>query len=312
VDLKRERVALDAVVSAAIETARPSIDAKSHELVVRFAQRSQYVEGDPIRLAQIVANLLINAAKFTPPKGRIELGMHTEESEVVISVRDNGVGIEPDQLPRVFEMFVQLETQRDHAGGLGLGLALVRSLVELHHGRVEAHSAGLGKGSEFIVRLPLAQPATEAGAARIAAGAAGGSGRRVMVVDDNEDGAQTMGALLTAAGHDVRVFYDATEALAAATLSSPEIAFLDLNMPGMDGFELARKIRELPSGQQIRLIAVTGMGREADLMRTRVAGFDAHLTKPADPEKLLEFAAAGADAHTVVPFPRDLEKRRGT
>ena len=305
IDLKRERVALDAVVSAAIETARPAIDSRAHELVVRFAQKSLYVDGDSVRLAQIVSNLLINAAKFTPPKGRIELGMQAGGGEVAISVRDDGVGMEADQLPRVFEMFVQLESKHDHAGGLGLGLALVKSLVELHHGRVEARSDGVGKGSEFIVRLPLSQAAAEPVPARIGSGVNGG-GRRVMVVDDNEDGAQTMGALLSANGHDVRVFYAAVEALAAAAQNPPDIAFLDLNMPGMDGFELARRLRDLPSGQQIRLVAVTGMGREADVMRTRAAGFDAHLTKPADPERLLEFAAgAGADAHTVVPFPRN-------
>jgi signal transduction histidine kinase/ActR/RegA family two-component response regulator len=311
IDLKRERVAVDAVVSASIETARPSIDAKSHELVVRFAQKSLHVEGDPVRLAQIVSNLLINAAKFTPPKGRIELGMQAGDGEVAISVRDNGIGIERDQLPRVFEMFVQLETQRNQGstgtGGLGLGLALVKSLVELHHGRVEAHSDGIGSGSEFIVRLPLAQAAGEPVTARVVPGVAT-SGRRVFVVDDNEDGADTMGALLSANGHDVRVFYAAVEALAAADASAPEIAFLDLNMPGMDGFELARRLRDLPSGQQIRLIAVTGMGREADVMRTRAAGFDAHLTKPADPEKLLELAAGALDAHTVVPFVRRITR----
>jgi signal transduction histidine kinase/CheY-like chemotaxis protein len=302
--LKRERVAVDAVVSAAIETARPSIDAKAHELVVRFAQKSLFVEGDAVRLAQIVSNLLINAAKFTPPKGRIELGMQSANGEVAISVRDDGVGIDADQLPRVFEMFVQLESKNEHAGGLGLGLALVKSLVELHHGSVEARSEGVGKGSEFIVRLPLSQGAAEPAAVRIGASAVA-TGRHVLVVDDNEDGAQSMGALLSANGHDVRVFCHAAEALAAAVGNPPDIAFVDLNMPGMDGFELARRLRGLPSGQQIKLIAVTGMGREADVMRTRAAGFDAHLTKPADPETLLELAAgAGVDAHTVVPFPR--------
>jgi CheY-like chemotaxis protein len=199
---------------------------------------------------------------------------------------------------------VQLEAQRDHAGGLGLGLALVKSLVELHQGRVEARSDGAGKGAEFIVRLPLAAATPEIASVRPEVGARRG-GRRVFVVDDNEDGAQTLGALLTANGHDVGVFYAAQTALAAATENPPEIAFIDLNMPVMDGFELARRLRDLPAGQTIRLIAVTGMGREADVARSRAAGFDAHLTKPADPEKIEELAAAaGADAHTVIPFPR--------
>jgi CheY-like chemotaxis protein len=287
------------VIGAAIETARPSIDAKSHELVVRFAQKSLYVDGDSVRLAQIVSNLLINAAKYTPPQGRIELGMHAEGAEVAISVRDNGVGIERDELPRVFEMFVQLESQGGKTGGLGLGLALVKSLVELHQGRVEARSEGAGKGAEFIVRLPLAQASTEAPAPRPVIGVSGA--RRVIVVDDNADGADSLGALLAASGHGVQVFYTASEALAAATLNAPDIAFVDLNMPVMDGFELARRLRALPAGQSMRIIAVTGMGREADLMHTRAAGFDAHLTKPADPQKLLEMAAeSGADSHTVV------------
>jgi len=306
IDLKRERVAIDAVVSAAIETARPSIDAKSHELVVTFAQKSLFVDGDPVRLAQIVSNLLINAAKFTPPKGRIELGMHSENGAVAISVRDNGVGIEADQLPSIFQMFVQLDTQ--HAGGLGLGLALVKSLVELHDGRVDASSDGPGKGALFVVRLPLSPSVGEAAPGR-PAGSKSVGGRRILVVDDNEDGAQSLAALLAAGGHDVSVFYNGAAALAAAATRMPEIAFLDLNMPVMDGFELAHKIRALPSGQSIQLIAVTGMGREADVMRTRAAGFDAHLTKPADPEKLLELAnGAGADAHTVLPFTRQINR----
>lgn len=311
IELKRERVAVDAVVSAAIETARPSIDTKSHELVVRFAQKAMFVDGDALRLAQIVSNLLINAAKFTPPKGRIELALQAADGQAQISVRDNGIGIDPEQLPRVFEMFVQLESPRDQ-GGLGLGLALVKSLVELHDGHVEARSGGPGTGAEFIVRLPLSRTAGDVVASTLITPAKA-RGRRVLVVDDNEDGARTLGALLDSNGHDVAVYFNGRDALAAAAKTPPEIAFLDLNMPDMDGFALARALRELPSGQVMRLIAVTGMGRETDVARTRAAGFDAHLTKPADPDRLFELAAsAGADSHTVVSFSRDLEKRRGT
>ena len=304
IELRRERVPVDAVVSAAIDTARPSIDAKSHELVVRFAQKALHVEGDPVRLAQIVANLLINAAKFTSPNGRIELSLRDADGKLEITVRDNGMGIEPAELPRVFEMFVQLGQGADGAGGLGLGLALVKSLVDLHGGHVEARSEGRGKGAEFIVRLPLAAaPAEKVTAlpARISAPAT----RRVLVVDDNEDGARTMGALLTAQGHAVSIYFNAQEALAFATTSLPDLAFLDLNMPGMDGFALAQKLRALPGGDVIRLVAVTGMGRQEDLARSREAGFEIHLTKPADPEVVLRIAEQ--DSHSdanIVPFTR--------
>ncbi|MDF3022592.1 MAG: hypothetical protein K0Q92_3895 [Steroidobacteraceae bacterium] len=304
IELRRERVPVDAVVSAAIDTARPSIDAKSHELVVRFAQKALHVEGDPVRLAQIVANLLINAAKFTSPNGRIELSLRDADGKLEITVRDNGMGIEPAELPRVFEMFVQLGQGADGAGGLGLGLALVKSLVDLHGGHVEARSEGRGKGAEFIVRLPLAAaPAEKVTAlpARISTPAT----RRVLVVDDNEDGARTLGALLSAQGHAVSIYFNAQDALAFAATSLPDLAFLDLNMPGMDGFALAQKLRALPGGDVIRLVAVTGMGRQDDLARSREAGFEIHLTKPADPEVVLRIAEQ--DSHSdanIVPFTR--------
>lgn len=304
IELRRERVPVDAMVSAAIDTARPSIDAKSHELVVRFAQKALHVEGDPVRLAQIVANLLINAAKFTCPNGRIELSLRDADGKLEIIVRDNGMGIDPAELPRVFEMFVQLGHGAEGAGGLGLGLALVKSLVDLHGGQVEARSEGRGKGAEFIVRLPLAAAPAEkvtALAPKVSAPAL----HRVLVVDDNEDGARTMGALLSAQGHAVSIYFNAQEALAFAATSLPDLAFLDLNMPGMDGFALAQKLRALPGGDAIRLVAVTGMGRQEDLARSREAGFEIHLTKPADPEVVLRIAEqeSHSDAN-VVPFAR--------
>lgn len=304
IELRRERVSVDAVVSAAIDTARPSIDAKSHELVVRFAQKALHVEGDPVRLAQIVSNLLINAAKFTNSRGRIELSWRDQDGELEIAVADNGMGIDAAELPRVFEMFVQLGQGAEGAGGLGLGLALVKSLVELHGGHVEARSAGRGRGAEFVVRLPLAAAPVEISAS-LTSQASAPALRRVLVVDDNEDAARTMGALLSAQGHDVSVFFDAREALESATASLPDVAFLDLNMPVLDGFALAQKLRMLPGGGSVRLVAVTGMGRQEDLARSREAGFEIHLTKPADPEVVLRIAALEVPAEArVLPFAR--------
>jgi signal transduction histidine kinase/CheY-like chemotaxis protein len=307
IELRRERVAVDAVVSAAIDTARPSIDAKAHELVVRFAQKSLHLEGDPVRLAQIVSNLLINAAKFTPPKGRIELSLRdapgaSGQPELEIVVRDNGMGIEPEQMPRVFEMFVQLGQGAESSGGLGLGLALVKSLVELHGGRVEGRSDGRDRGAEFIVHLPLAVAQDEA-PQPLAPVHAPAAGKRILVVDDNQDAARTLGALLVAHGHEVNVFFDANDALDAAIAAPPDVAFLDINMPMMDGLELAQRLRRLPGGALTRVIAVTGMGRQSDVASSRDAGFDAHLTKPADPETILRLAQ-GLPDNTVVAFPR--------
>jgi signal transduction histidine kinase/CheY-like chemotaxis protein len=302
IQIKRERVLVDSAITAAIETARPAIDAKSHELVVRYTQGSLHVEGDAVRLAQIVSNLLINAAKFTPPNGRVEVALRAVENEVEISVRDNGMGIPAEQLPHIFDMFVQLDSNKQGGGGgLGLGLALVRSLVELHGGRVEARSAGREQGAEFVVRLPLAAAASETPAARSSV-ASGSHGHRVIVVDDNEDGARSLGALLAAQGHNVAVYLKAEEALAAADEIPPRVAFIDLNMPGMDGLELARRLRATREGATMRLVAVTGMGRESDIARTRAAGFDVHLTKPADPDRIMELATNLTDIHTVVPF----------
>jgi CheY-like chemotaxis protein len=219
-------------------------------------------------------------------------------------VRDKGMGIEPAELPRVFEMFVQLGHGAEGAGGLGLGLALVKSLVELHGGRVEARSEGRGHGAEFVVRLPLASAPQEVSAVP-AVSAATPALRRVLVVDDNEDAAQTLGALLRAQGHAVSVFFDAREALEAATIALPDVCFLDLNMPGMDGYSLAQKLRMLPGGGALRLVAVTGMGRQEDHVRSRDAGFDLHLTKPADPEVVIRIAGQDpANDANVVPFTR--------
>lgn len=303
-ELHREKIAVETFVNAAIETARPNIEGKSHELVVRYAPKSFHVDGDPTRLAQVIANLLNNAAKFTPSNGRIELSMRAEGPRAVISVRDNGIGIPPADLARIFEMFVQLDASKTQAAaGLGLGLALARSLVALHGGEIKAQSAGPGKGSEFAVHLPLAgAPITRAGEGGVVQTTQ--SSRRILVVDDNVDAATSLGALLESNGHTVRTCFDGASAFAAASELVPEVAFIDLNMPQPDGIELAQMLRRQPWGRNVRLVALTGMGQPSDLARTREAGFDEHLTKPASPGTILKSIETPRQApvSNVVPF----------
>jgi len=302
-DMKLERVTVDALVRAAVETAMPSIDAKGLRLVVSYAGQPLYVRADPVRLTQVFANLLNNAAKFTPPHGRIELSMRGEHGEAVVMVADTGIGIEREHLESVFDMFMQVESARRAApGGLGLGLTLVRSMVERHGGRVSARSAGVGQGAEFEVRLPL-DSATELPAKSVAPALATTVGRRIPVVDDNVDAAATLAELLRLEGHRVETSNDGESALRSIETAQPDVAFIDLNMPGMDGYTLAERLRAMPPTRGITLVAVTGMGQVGDFARTRKAGFDAHLTKPADPELVLRLAAAGRAE--VLPLRRD-------
>jgi signal transduction histidine kinase/CheY-like chemotaxis protein len=299
-ELRKERIALDAVARSAIETAMPGIEAKQHELVVRYAGQPLYVDGDPVRLAQVIANLLNNAAKFTPAGGRIELSMRADGGKAILSVADSGIGLAREHLREVFGMFVQLGGSRQTAaGGLGLGLTLVRSLIEYHGGQVEARSAGPDKGAEFIVTLPLA--ATSAAPAPRTEPQPAGTRRRILVVDDNEDAAQTLADLLRVDGHAVESARDGPGALRAAERLRPDVAFIDLNMPEMDGYELAKRLRATPWGRNATLVALTGMGQKADVIETRAAGFDEHLTKPADPARVA-LIAAGGDKDKIVPL----------
>jgi signal transduction histidine kinase/CheY-like chemotaxis protein len=302
-ELHREKIAVDSFVNAAIETARPNIEGKSHELVVRYAPRTFHVDGDPTRLAQVIANLLNNAAKFTPANGRIELSMRAEGPRAIIAVRDNGIGIPSGDLGRIFDMFVQLDASKTQAAaGLGLGLALARSLVALHGGEIKAQSAGPGQGSEFAVHLPLATAPGHGVVDAVVALPAQAS-RRVLVVDDNVDAATSLGSLLESHGHSVRTCFDGASAFEAATQLIPDVAFIDLNMPHPDGIELAQMIRRQPWGPGVRLVALTGMGQPGDLARTREAGFDEHLTKPASPASLFKALATPRYAGTnVVAF----------
>jgi signal transduction histidine kinase/ActR/RegA family two-component response regulator len=299
-DLRKERVAIDAVVRNAIETAKPNIEAKHHALAVRYAREALYVDGDAVRLCQVVSNLLNNAAKFTPAHGRIEVATRAEAGRAVIAVADSGIGFTAEDRTRIFDMFVQLDASRTQTGGgLGLGLTLVRSLVEMHGGTIEAESAGPGQGATFTVGLPLAEApaaAHEIAAPLLARPARG----RVMVVDDNVDAADSLADILGMEGFEVRACYAGDEALSLARQFRPEVVFLDLNMPGMSGIELAAALRAEAGGSPARLIALTGMGQKTDIDATRAAGFAAHLTKPAPAAEVIRLASA-IDA-TVIPF----------
>jgi PAS domain S-box-containing protein len=290
IEVRREAIDLASVVLSAVETSRPAIEAGRHRFTLSLPSEPVAVDADFVRLAQVVANLLNNAAKYTDAGGEISLSALREGGEALIRVRDNGIGIAPEVMPRLFEMFAQAEETLSRArGGLGNGHALARTLVELHGGRIEAHSAGRGKGTEFIVRLPAYGAPSRAGRARrtsqVAEAARRGS-RRVLVVDDNVDAARTLEALLRELGHDVAVAHDGRSALAAARESRHEGVLLDLSMPGMDGFEVARALRRQPGFAGVRFAAVTGLGQEGDRRRTREAGFDLHLVKPLSPEDL--------------------------
>ena len=285
IDVRREPLDLAFVLHSAIDTSRPSIESARHELIVDMPDGPVAVAGDPVRLTQVFANLLTNAAKYTNPGGRIWLTATTEQGRAIVSVRDNGIGIPVAQLASVFEMFTQVDrSARQAQGGLGIGLTLVRSLVEMHGGRVEARSAGVGTGSEFIVELPLHVGGRTA--TRQTPPAEALPPRRILVVDDNEDVGGMLGALLSALGATVSVVHSGREALAAVDIFEPDTVLLDIGMPEMDGYEIARRIRAMPQRANVLLIALTGWGQEHDYRQSRAAGFDHHLVKPLDVDKL--------------------------
>ncbi|HSA55818.1 MAG TPA: PAS domain-containing protein [Gemmatimonadaceae bacterium] len=281
--IRREVVELSTVVQHAIETSRPLIDTSGHVLTVDVPSEPVYLDADMTRLAQVVANLLNNAAKFTPDGGTISLRAVTGNGHVRISVRDAGIGIAREHLDRIFEMFSQVAPALQRAeGGLGIGLSLVRRLVELHGGQVEARSEGLGHGSEFIITLPvLAAPQPPSSVSVNGQEATTPVAQsRILVVDDNHDTAESLAQLLRLRGHDVRVAFTGIEAVEACERSTPDVVLLDIGLPGLNGYEAARRIRELPAGRRIQLVAITGWGQEEDRQRSRAAGFDHHLVKP--------------------------------
>jgi PAS domain S-box-containing protein len=284
--LRRSRIRPTEVIDSAVESVRPLIERKQHDLEVDLAPSPPFLDIDPVRLSQVVANLLNNAAKYTEPGGRIELRTRREGDAFVLQVSDTGIGLPPESLDGVFRMFSQHNGASENAeGGLGIGLALVKGLVELHGGTVAAQSAGVGKGCRFTVRLPIASQPVE-GAAGLVRSEVGHERRRILVADDNRDAAETLAMLLELLGHDVRVAYDGQGALATARTFRPDLAILDLGMPKMNGFQLARALRREPWAGSLQLVAATGWG-DADARKTaEEAGFDRHFTKPVGPEDL--------------------------
>jgi len=284
VALKLESVECGAVIEQAIETVGTLAAEKSHQLRIHRPSEKLYVSGDCARLVQIVTNLLHNAIKYTDPHGTITLAVSSTEQELTLSVQDTGIGISAELLPRIFDLFVQSERSLDRSqGGMGIGLSVVRRLVGLHHGTLQARSAGLGQGSTFEIRLPrISAPDTVAEAVAATRGAP----RRILIVDDNQDAADILALLLTSEGHKVEVVYCSTDALDRVAQQLPDVVLLDIGMPVMDGYAVARALRAR-HGNALRLIALTGYGLPEDRKRTAAAGFDAHLVKPVDIKTLL-------------------------
>jgi signal transduction histidine kinase/CheY-like chemotaxis protein len=290
VDLQLEPVDLNFVLARAVEATRPLIEAHRHRLIMTQPSRPVWVTADLTRMTQVVGNLLTNAAKYSEDEGRIELTLE-ENGEATVRVRDRGVGIAAEMLPRVFDLFTQAGRTLDRSdGGLGIGLTLVRSLVELHGGTVSASSAGLGRGSEFVVRLPIrAQPPVPTADVSVTVEPA--HHRRILVVDDNSDAGDSLAMLLEMTGHQVQIARNGMQAVEIASLFKPDVGLLDIGLPGMNGYELAKRLRNEPFGKDLLLIALTGYGQEDDRRRTREAGFDHHLTKPADTNVLFHLIA---------------------
>jgi two-component system, sensor histidine kinase len=294
--LRRSLVTLGSILDAAVETARPYIDARAQELQIDAPPRDFRLHVDAVRLAQALGNLLHNASKFSGRGAVIRLEGRVTGDAVVLAVRDDGMGITSEMLTSVFDLFVQDERSLERSqGGLGIGLSLVRSMAEMHGGRVEANSAGRDQGSCFTIQLPLAGNVARDGAAARVGMPASTRPRRILIVEDNADAAETLRILLEAGGHEVTVAHSAWQALEAARCFSPEVALLDIGLPGMDGYELAGRLRRLPETEFAYLIAVSGYGQERDRARAAAAGFDVHLTKPVEPQRLEE-AIGGSHA----------------
>jgi CheY-like chemotaxis protein len=296
--IRRETTDLCEIARTAAEGVQATVAARRLQLTVTLPATPAPVHADVVRMTQVVLNLLDNSCKFTPPGGSIRLTVEREGQEILVSVRDSGFGIAAEELPRLFQMFYQSNSATEaYVGGLGIGLALVKLIVEMHDGRVEARSEGPGLGSEFVVRLPLAEVAREPAATtapRGNAALASTPGRRILVVDDNEDNAESLALLLRRHGSEVRTAYDGKVALETAHAFQPDVVLLDIGLPLLDGYAAARAIRERPWGKGITLVAVTGWGQEHDRRLSQEAGFDAHLVKPVDHAELMKLLMAPA------------------
>ena len=288
--LTKEKVELRVIANHAAETARPLLEARKHEFSVALPTRSIWVEADPARMEQVVVNLLNNAAKYTDPGGLIQMTVSQEDGDAVIRVQDNGVGISPEMLPKVFELFTQVDgTLGRTYGGLGIGLALARNLVEMQDGRILAQSGGLGKGSEFTIKLPVIANAAGEESTVLEQGKNPGRSLRVLVVEDNVDAADSLSMLLRLYGHDVRVAGTGPTALAMASASRPDVVLLDIGLPGMDGYQVAKRLRENADLTGVMICALTGYTpSDSDRLRHRESGFDHYFVKPVSLEKLAE------------------------
>jgi signal transduction histidine kinase/CheY-like chemotaxis protein len=290
IELRKSPVYLATVVAGALDTSRALIEARGHALTISLPEEPVRLEADPTRLEQIVTNLLDNAAKYTPPQGHIAVTATREEHDLVLRVRDTGIGISSAMLPHVFDLFTQGDRSLAHSqGGLGIGLTLVRKLVDLHGGTVTVHSEGLGRGSEVAIRLPLGTPFQAPSEPAIARR---GPSRHILVIEDNPDAREMLRILLEVDGHRVEVAEDGRQGVKMARSSRPEVALVDIGLPGLDGYEVARQMRAL-LGRQVRLVALTGYGQPEDRRRAAEAGFDAHLIKPVSAEQIEEILEGG-------------------
>ena len=299
--LQPEPIELTELLRGVIETYRQSAEIARHQVTFAASGVPVYVNGDRIRLTQVTSNILHNAVKYTPPGGRIEVGLRTENRQAIVNIRDNGMGIPPEMLEHIFEPFAQLDRSFEHTdGGLGIGLTLAKRLIELHQGRIDVRSAGRGKGTEFLIHLPTTTAAPAKRARTPDANFDPSVSCRVLIADDNHDAAVSLSILLQSMGHDTRVVHDGVEALEEAELFRPEVVLLDLGMPRLDGYETARRIASRPWAAATQIVAVTGWGQEADRQRAKEAGFHRHLVKPVDLAALREVIS---NAHAERPEP---------
>ena len=291
IELRRDTVDLRSIIARAVETVQPLIDGQKHRLEIAIADEPMLLDADGVRLAQVIGNLLTNATKYTEANGRIWLSAERDSQQLLLKVRDSGIGMDPHMVPRIFDLFMQVDHAANRSqGGLGIGLTLVKSIIEMHGGTVRAHSEGLGKGSEFVIRLPLLvqlrAEGTEEGDREQPREPVHFTSHRVLIVDDNKDAALSLGLLLRYKGHEVRVVHDGFAALEMAKSFRPAIVFLDIGMPSMDGYEVAYRLRQQPGLEEVVLAALTGWGQQEDRRRTSEAGFDHHLVKPPEPKAL--------------------------